>query len=268
MNRLWYPLCIAALNTRPEHASAQVFVYVLRDTLGAGGRHSDLLLPRADLGSLFPLPAKRFVEEAGGDIRLGRPVRQLEARGAHWSVDGKTFDAVVLATPPWVAARLLATDPRGAPLVNALKALRYEPIYTCYLETHADYRLEAPMLGLSQGLIQWVFDRGRLGGPARVFAAIVSAHGPHESLSLGQFGAQAARELRAALPSAPPFSVIRTIAEARATVRCSPGLVRPSPAAAMPGLALAGDYTYADYPSTLEGAMRSGVAAAHALIAR
>jgi squalene-associated FAD-dependent desaturase len=266
VERLWAPLCIAALNTRPELAAAEVFVNVLRDTLGEGGAHSDLLLPRTDLGSLFPLPAQRYVEDSGGEVRLGRTVRELVPHGARWRVDGEEFDAVVLATPPWATARLLAAQRGCAELAAALKQLRYEPIYTCYLQATEDYRLEEPMLGLSQGIVQWVFDRGLLGGPPRVFAAVVSAGGPHEQLSLGEFGARAAHELAAALPSAPPFSVLRTIAESRATLRCVPGIVRPGTATPAAGLVLAGDYTYGRYPSTLEGAVRSGVAAARALL--
>jgi hypothetical protein len=51
---MWRPLCIAALNTPPERASAKVFLAVLRDSLGAGRSASDMLLPRVDLSTLFP----------------------------------------------------------------------------------------------------------------------------------------------------------------------------------------------------------------------
>jgi predicted NAD/FAD-dependent oxidoreductase len=53
-------------------------------------------------------------------------------------------------------------------------------------------------------------------------------------------------------------------AEKRATFRCTPGLQRP-PAGVAPGLFAAGDYVEGPYPATLEGAVRSGVAAAAAL---
>ena len=55
------------------------------------------------------------------------------------------------------------------------------------------------------------------------------------------------------------------ITEKRATYACAPGLVRPPVETALPGLAIAGDYTLSDYPATLEAAVRSGVAAARAL---
>ena len=72
---VWRPLCISALNTPPEQASAQVFATVLRDSLAGPAGASDLLLPRVDLSRLFPEPASAFVAKHGGEIRTGSPVR-------------------------------------------------------------------------------------------------------------------------------------------------------------------------------------------------
>lgn len=55
------------------------------------------------------------------------------------------------------------------------------------------------------------------------------------------------------------------ITEKRATFSCTPGLIRPGNATALPGLVLAGDYTASDYPATLETAVRSATAAARLL---
>ena len=57
---------------------------------------------------------------------------------------------------------------------------------------------------------------------------------------------------------------MQTVVEKRATFACTPGLQRP-PQAIAPGLLACGDYTEGPYPATLEGAVRSGLAAAHAL---
>ena len=53
-------------------------------------------------------------------------------------------------------------------------------------------------------------------------------------------------------------------AERRATFACTPGLQRP-PAQIAPGLLAAGDHVQGPYPATLEGAVRSGLAAARNL---
>ena len=57
-----------------------------------------------------------------------------------------------------------------------------------------------------------------------------------------------------------PPTLLRTLAERRATFICAPGLVRPTTVIA-PKLAAAGDYIDGPYPATLEGAVRSGAAA-------
>ena len=74
---IWEPLCLAALNTPADAASAEVFVTVLQDSLGGATGASDLLLPRADLGALFPDVAARYVEGAGGRVLKNEAIRHL-----------------------------------------------------------------------------------------------------------------------------------------------------------------------------------------------
>jgi monoamine oxidase len=57
------------------------------------------------------------------------------------------------------------------------------------------------------------------------------------------------------------------IADKRATIVPAPGLRRPPVALPLPSLYLASDAAASDYPSTLEGSVRSGIAAARALVA-
>jgi squalene-associated FAD-dependent desaturase len=263
-DRLWMPLCVSALNTPPDRASARVFANVLRDTLGGGRTASDLLLPRADLGALFPAPAAAFVAARSGEVRLGAAVRSIARDGTGFRVDADAagFDRVVLACPPQHAPALLGGLPELASLAAALAAIEHEPIYTCYLQYPARASLPFPMLGLGGGLAQWAFDRGRLSGHRGLIAVVVSASGEHETLTHPEFAAALHRELAAALPGWPEPRWHRVIAERRATFSCRPDLARPGNATPVPGLVLAGDYTASDYPATLESAIRSGVAAA------
>ena len=66
----------------------------------------------------------------------------------------------------------------------------------------------------------------------------------------------------------PKVAWIQTIAEKRATFACTPGLARPANVTAVDGLWLAGDYTRGPYPATIEGAVRSGQAAAGGVLSR
>jgi squalene-associated FAD-dependent desaturase len=265
---LWEPLCIAALNTPVARASAQVFLNVLRDAIEGGRGASDLLLPRVDLGALFPEPAARCVESLGGLIRLGAPVRRIDPTPEGFRLDnGETrFSHVLVAAAPQHAGPLLAHLPGLTPLADRLARIEYEPIHTCYLQYPGTVALPFPMVGFQGGHAQWVFDRGALSGHSGLIACVLSGAGAHESLAQEELAAALHAELAHALPGLPAPSWCRVIAEKRATFSCRLGLDRPSNATPIPRLLLAGDYTASDYPATLEAAVRSGVAAARLVL--
>jgi squalene-associated FAD-dependent desaturase len=248
---LWRPLCVSALNTPPGRASARVFLAVLRDTLGGEAEASDLILPCVDLSKLFPEPAADWLRAHGADVRCETPVRDLGALRAQ-------FDRVIVAVGPHQVKAIapeLAVD------------FEYQPIYTCYLQYEARVRLPFPMLGLAQGLVQWVFDRGRLTGERGLLAAVISAQGDHQQMSQEELAAACHREIAAALPGLSTPQWTRVIAEKRATIAAREHLPRPAVETALPGVFLAGDYLDPEYPPTLEAAARSGVRAAERALA-
>jgi squalene-associated FAD-dependent desaturase len=248
---VWKPLCVSALNTPPERASARVFLTVLRDTLGGEAEASDLILPRVDLSRLFPEPAAAWLAAHGGELRCASPVRDLGALCAQ-------FDAVIVAIGPHQLKALapeLAVD------------FEYQPITTCYLQYPQPVHLPFPMLGLAQGLVQWVFDRGRLNGERGRLAAVISAQGDHQQMTQEELAQACHREIARALGSLPAPQWSRVIAEKRATIAVAQGVARPALETPLPGVYLAGDYTDPDYPPTLEAAARSGVRAAERALA-
>ncbi len=265
---MWEPLCLAALNTPPDRASAQVFVSVLRDSLGGKRADTDLLLPKVDLNSVFPDAAARFITGHGGTITLSRRVEQIEEA---LRIEGKTFDDIVIATAPQHAVTLLQGHPQTAAVAGMLGDYCYEPIGTVYLGYPAGLRLPFPMLGMEGGspdrLGQWVFDRGQLGGAEGVMGCVLSAEGAWDERDSKTLAAALHIELQETLGQAialPQWHQV--IRERRATFSCRPGLPRPESRTPRRGLWLAGDYICADYPATLESAVRSGVATARAIL--
>jgi len=273
---MWRPLCIAALNTPPERASAQVFLNVLRDSLGARRAASDMLIPRTDLTALFPHHAAAYVQHHGGIVATGTTVNAIRCEGIHWRIEtanavnapgnGDLFDGVVIATQTSHAAALLDDLLPD----NPVPAFDYEPITTCYLQYSPATRLPLPFFALLDSAAenrwgQFVFDRGQLEQTqAGLLAVVVSASTDaialgHKALA-GAVAAQLAEVLK--LPQLANPLWTQVISEKRATFSCRPGLVRPDNTTPLRGLVLAGDYTAGDYPATLEGAIRSAVAAA------
>jgi squalene-associated FAD-dependent desaturase len=263
---LWEPLCVAALNTPPGIASAQVFLNVLRDGLAAERAAGDILLARVDLTALFPEPAADYVRARGGAVHTGRTVEALHQDGARMSLrtrDGETvFDHVICAVSPHRAARLLSELPEMTATIAALEALRYQPIHSVYLQFNEPVRLPAPMLGF-EGTAHWLFDREAICGQRGLIAAVISASGAHEDLAQDALARRVHEEIEGAFGPLPPLAWHRVIAEKRATFECTVGLERPAARTALAAVHLAGDYTESGYPATLEAAVRSGIAAAH-----
>jgi squalene-associated FAD-dependent desaturase len=247
---VWRALCVSALNTPPERASAQVFATVLRDSLAGRAGASDLLLPSVDLSRLFPEPACDFVTARNGAIRLNSPVRDLQDLQ-------QDFAAVLVAVGPHQLKALLP-----APVPE----YEYQPIFTCYLQYPAQVRLSFPMLGFASGIVQWAFDRAALTGEAGLVACVISAQGDHQQMTQEELAATCHRELRAALRDLPDPQWTRVIAEKRATVACDARARQPEFPAKREGLFFAGDYLDPEYPPTLEAAVRSGIRAARQLM--
>lgn len=262
------PLCVSALNTPANGSSGQVFLTVMRDAVFGARNGSNLLLPRVDLSTLFPDAAARWLTARGHQVHTASRVRHLEHDGARWRVDGAEFDQVVLATAAPDALHVLDASlahvaPQTAHGISAwtdtTRALQHAAITTVYAWGQGA-ALARPMLALRSAAdavnplpAQFVFDRGQLGGPPGLLAFVVSASQGDRDALQSQVLEQARLQLGLALQP------IRTVVEKRATLVCTPGLRRP-PMEIAQGLLAAGDYVDGPYPSTLEGAVRAGMA--------
>lgn len=295
---MWYPLCLAALNTPPERASANVFLNVLRDSLGAKRAASDMLLPRHDLSTLLPEAASKYLQQHGGQVILATRVNQIQASAnGQWQLMDANrpeqalgeWHAVVIATPLEQTKRLLQSigfppeqlttkQTHSAPhvLENVLKqldAFEHEAITTCYLQYPTSVKLERPFFALldqpdQQRWAQFVFDRGQLNPQqAGLMAVVISASGTLPTLTPDELAQAIAQQLAQQLNDVRFAQPIwyQIITEKRATFACTPNLQRPNNDIGIPNLWLAGDYTASDYPATLEAAVRSGLKAAQEL---
>ncbi len=266
LHELIEPLCVSALNTPADQASATVFLRVMQDSLFGVRGGSHLLLPRIDLTALFPHAAAQWITQRGGQVHTGQRIQQLRWQAPHWLLDGQAFDRVIWASSSSNSATALVEYASLAPesiapelqsWITTASALRFEAIATVYAWA-PQARLPHPMLALRatpDAPAQFVFDRGQLGGPPGLLAFVVSASaGSREEL-------QAAVLVQAASQLQPlglgPLQVVQTVVEKQATFACTPQLQRPRQQIA-PGLLAAGDYVAGPYPATLEGAVRSG----------
>lgn len=268
---LWEPLCLAAMNTPLAEASAQLFLEVLRRSFVTEANHSDLLIPKDDLGVLLPEPALDFIERNGGTVLLNHRVRHLlidndVCRGVAWRGGELAGRRVILAVHPVMCRRLLAPHPALAGIAAHLARLRQEPITTVYLRYPESVTLGSPLQGLQDGLGQWIFDR-RVAGHPGLIAVVISGRGEHLALDNNALGARIQAELARLHADWPAPLALRVIREKHATFAATPGVdaLRPTTATPIAGLRLAGDFTATGLPATLEGAVISGLRAAQAV---
>ena len=253
IQQLIEPLCLSALNTPLKDASATVFLRVLHDALLGGKGSSDLLIPKVDLAQLLPDACLHWLNANGATIHLGQRINASALENLHQT--SSLQQVVLLACPAWEAARLTADiAPKWAyPCAD----LPHTAIATVYLNCKdSGYAgLPRPMMALhsdAQAPAQFVFDRGALTKQPGLLAAVVSACNTERDEVVEQVHDQVCEQLELS-----NLEVVQTVVEKRATLACTPMLNRPEPFIAQ-GLWACGDYICGSYPSTLEGAVRSG----------
>jgi hydroxysqualene dehydroxylase len=247
----WDVFIRPALNLPADEASAAAGSFTVETALLAGKRASDLVLPTRPLGEMHGEAAGRALEAAGAAVRTGARVDALAELDA---------EAVVVAVPPAESARLL-----GEPEPD----LGYSPIVSVHLLFDRQL-LREPLAALLESPAHWVFDRGRLTGhePDRgQYLTVVSSGAPElEALRGRELVELIAGALTERLGSA-ELLWSRVSREPEATIAVRPGSEahRPGPETARPNVTRAGAWTGTGWPPTMEGAVRSGLAAARAL---
>ncbi len=271
------PVCLAALTTHVHQASAKAFQNVLQQTFNAAADFTDLLIPTTDLGQVFPALAEQFILQHGGVIKTRCKVQHLQGNNERLQsllINNEliNFDQFILATPATVTAKLLEAIPACQSICEQIKQLQYEPVSSLYLHFKQPVSLPYPMLGLVNGLSEWVFERS-LSGHANVLAVVISAQGEHLKMSAAELTETVYTELSKALGHLPELLDSKLIIEKRATFQCHTNVdkIRPGISTNLSNLKLCGDYVYIEennqpgLPSTLEGALRSGVKCAQLL---
>jgi squalene-associated FAD-dependent desaturase len=254
--KLWRSVLLSALNTEPEEASATLAGAVLRETLAAGGDACRPMVAKGGLGDAFIEPALRTLRAKGVEPRFGARLRDIALEGSRVAalrfgdaeVTLEKGDAVVLATPPWIAQELLP----GLVAPDDFRAI-----------LNAHFKIAPPpgqplLLGMIGTLTEWLFafddrlsvtisgadrliDESRESLAEKIWAEVSAATG---------------------LPAAPPpWQIVK---EKRATFAATPAQEkrRPDAKTRWDNLWLAGDWTNTGLPATIEGSIRSGDRAA------
>ncbi|MEI6984859.1 MAG: hydroxysqualene dehydroxylase HpnE [Rhodospirillaceae bacterium] len=264
----WEPLTLAALNCSPEMAAARPLGAVMRETFARGGRFCRPMIARDGLASSLVEPALALLAGHDESPRFGQRLRAVRFEGGrvcgldftgNGEAHGITLgpdDMVVLALPPSITGELLPgqiVPEDGHVIVNAHFRLEREPPPLPY---------GMPFIGVVGGAAHWVFVRGDVAS-VTVSGASAMAEQPAAAIA-DLLWRDVALALALPAGATPPARIIK---EKRATFVQSPANQRrrPETATRWSNLFIAGDWTATGLPCTIEGAIRSGNAAAAAV---
>ena len=293
---LWDLFTVASLNVPGDDASLALAATVVKTGLLGRNDAADIGIPLAPLGELHGTAGLALLKRLGAEVRLGVKAAGVELAGPGQDGDGRYVirlargeedagggdgaelaseqrgllhaDGVVLAVPPYVAARLVP-DTAGVP-ATTWPDLGTSPI----INVHVIYDrkvLDLPFAAAVDSPVQWVFDRTAISGfgknnRGQYLAISLSAAEPYVDLPAARLREMFVPALAGLLPAAQEARVSEFFVtrERRATFRQEPGCgrLRPRAATALPGLTLAGAWTDTGWPDTMEGAVRSGLNAA------
>ncbi|QMU76465.1 NAD(P)-binding protein [Streptacidiphilus sp. PB12-B1b] len=281
---LWDLVGVATLNATADESSLALAAMVFKTGLLSDPGASDIGFAKVPLGALHDDAARAALERAGVRVLLRARVTGIKPgeAGRHTvllegeRLDGggeqlEQVDTVVLAVPQDAAHDLLPPGSLDHP--ERLLELDYAPI----LNIHVRYDrtvLDRPFLAALGSPVQWVFDRtahSGASGPGQYLALSQSAARDEIDLPVAELRRRYLPELERLLPAARDARVTEFFVtrERTATFAPAPGSarLRPSARTRTPGVLLAGSWTATGWPATMEGAVRSGNAAARAVLA-
>ncbi|MGI4756289.1 MAG: hydroxysqualene dehydroxylase HpnE [Janthinobacterium lividum] len=275
IRHLWQPIVVSALNDTLENCSTKYAGQVFHESFLKSAEGGRLGIPTEPLSTFYGHVAEHCVRQ-GCELRFQQSATGLQWDGSGWIVQTTEGDFraenVVLALPFQQATALLPLDGNGTTLLESASQFRNAPITTIHLWFDSEITdLEHAAL-LDTG-IEWMFHKSRIRRWAKergsyieltISASFKQLHQSREEI-LGN----ALRELAIFFPAVGRAKLLKSgiLKDARATFSVTPGLdrFRPKQETPWPGLFLAGDWTDTGWPSTMEGAVRSGYLAAEAV---
>ena len=280
VDNFWNLIIKPCANDDVRSVSASMGMMIFQEGLlrtKGGGRVG---YARVGLSKLMGQAAERYIEERGGHLVLGRSATAILVQdGAATGVrldNGESLsgDALISALPGDALLPLLPDEAQALPYFAAVGQLTTAPIVNVHLwydrpvmKDHFATFVDSPL--------QWVFNRGSIlgsnGGEGRHISISLSGAFEYINQPKEQVQDMMVQAMARAFPAAAEARLERALVvkQDKATFRCLPGTeaLRPPAVTPVKGLYLAGEWTDTGWPSTMEGAVRSGVAAVDAVAA-
>ncbi len=281
ISRVWQVVLVSALSESLDritvHDARKVFV----DAFLANRHGWELQIPTEPLDTLYTQRVGRWLQEQGVEVRLSTGASRLlmessRATGVELR-DGTSLsaDEIILAVPSFGLRSILPENLWAHPQIAALNQLEWAPISSVHL--WFDRRImPLPHATFVDRLSQWIFYRGMVaqadGTSAEYYQIVISASRQLAGREQADVIREVVGELAAVWPAVATARLVnaRVVTEHKACLSMLPGNValRPAQQSPIENISFAGDWTATGWPSTMEGAVRSGYLAAETVARR
>lgn len=262
-HRFWEPMTVGVLNTEPEVASAQLLANVLKQSFAAGGQQCIPLIPKIGLSESFVLPCIKVLREHNVDIKFNNRLRGFAMdKRRHISELDFNGDIVKLSRNDWVIMALPAWVTRDL-LPEVAIPNDFRSIVNAHYLVEGGVKDPVGFKGLIGGLAEWIFVRGDV---VSVTLSCAERYGNYPVRDMAYYiWGDIAKVYGLDPEMVPPHRIFK---EKFATFAATPEQNRRRPQAYIGwgNLALAGEWTATGLPSTIEGAVRSGLKAAQVVL--
>ena len=284
IENFWNLIVKPCVNDDVEDVSAAMGIMIFQEGLLKSPQSSRIGYAREGLSSLMGEAAQKYVESRGGRVIIGQaaslqlnedgPTGEYRIAGVQLSGgDVLRADAYVSALPLVNLMPLLPPHLAKTSFFASLDQLQTAPIVNVYLWYDRPV-MEQDFVALVDSPLQWVFNKSgimdRSEAQGQYVAVSLSAAFDYVNQPKQALQQMCVEAMTDAFPKAKSARVTRSLVvkQEKATFRCLPGSERFRPPAQTPvqNLFLAGDWTDTGWPSTMEGAVRSGVTAAQAVL--
>jgi squalene-associated FAD-dependent desaturase len=267
----WEPLLVAALSTPLSIASAQYAIEVLKDSFSGTPQNTDILIPTVPLGEVFANPMHTWLTKQGHTVLTHHRVTSLIVSENNTCIGVKAKDKpfygqVVLALPPRATQQLIQPIACLQHVSKKIAQLNPESIVTVYYafaQIHATESIPAMQAIVQENQTHyWLFCRQV--NNHTILSAVFSGRGPHLVTDKNQLMDRVQADIQTRYPMLRTLVARKHIQEKFAAFSADKLSlsIKPTQQTDLAGLWLCGDYTHQTYPSTLEGAVQSGLSCA------
>ena len=280
IDRFWNLVVLPTLNDDASQVSASMGLKVFKEGVLQSRESGSMGYARVGLSELVSDGAIEYLSARGGEVMLGAGVRELVIEGdrvcgvrtSRGDVHGEWY---VLALPSHDLPSVLPPDFTEDGFFSLADHLSYSPI----VNVHVWYDrpvMDDEFAGFVDSPLQWVFNKTRMQGDDETTGQYVcislSGAWQYADMSRQRIGEMFLEEMARVYPRACDAQVERLVVvkQPRATFRSVPGAAsfRLPVTTPIANLFLAGEWVNTDWPGTMEGAVRSGYAAARAISSR